>query len=213
MTIQPNVEDLLASIRKAIDGQSTPARQRAAYRGASFPEQRPRTEMSPAPASSRDISGIFSGERRPSRYEPPTHPETPAAILSLRQTQTDTADDWRNPPQEALAPEELHHVYPAEDREPPPASSESSYLPAPVQRHREEPALVSPRTSEAANAAFSHLANSLMARATGERSIEEMTQELLRSMLKQWLDDNLPEMVERLVREEIERVARRGIRR
>jgi cell pole-organizing protein PopZ len=29
-------------------------------------------------------------------------------------------------------------------------------------------------------------------------------------MLKQWLDENLPEMVERLVREEIARVARRG---
>jgi len=29
-------------------------------------------------------------------------------------------------------------------------------------------------------------------------------------MLKQWLDEHLPSMVERLVREEIERVARRG---
>jgi cell pole-organizing protein PopZ len=29
-------------------------------------------------------------------------------------------------------------------------------------------------------------------------------------MLKQWLDENLPSLVERLVREEIERVARRG---
>ena len=28
-------------------------------------------------------------------------------------------------------------------------------------------------------------------------------------MLKQWLDDNLPKLVERLVREEIERVVRR----
>jgi cell pole-organizing protein PopZ len=29
-------------------------------------------------------------------------------------------------------------------------------------------------------------------------------------MLKQWLDQNLPGLVERLVAEEIERVARRG---
>jgi len=29
-------------------------------------------------------------------------------------------------------------------------------------------------------------------------------------MLKQWLDENLPNMVERMVREEIERVARTG---
>ena len=33
---------------------------------------------------------------------------------------------------------------------------------------------------------------------------------MLRGMLKQWLDDNLPKLVERLVREEIERVARHG---
>jgi cell pole-organizing protein PopZ len=33
---------------------------------------------------------------------------------------------------------------------------------------------------------------------------------MLRPMLKQWLDDNLPAVVERLVRAEIERVARGG---
>ncbi|RWX75692.1 DUF2497 domain-containing protein [Neorhizobium lilium] len=40
------------------------------------------------------------------------------------------------------------------------------------------------------------------------RSVEEMAQEMLRPMLHEWLDDNLPTLVERLVREEIERVAR-----
>lgn len=40
------------------------------------------------------------------------------------------------------------------------------------------------------------------------RSVEEMAVELLQPMLKEWLDDNLPTLVERLVREEIERVAR-----
>jgi cell pole-organizing protein PopZ len=37
-----------------------------------------------------------------------------------------------------------------------------------------------------------------------------LRRELLKVMLKQWLDENLPPMVERLVREEIERVARTG---
>ncbi|MCL4855080.1 MAG: DUF2497 domain-containing protein, partial [Bryobacteraceae bacterium] len=50
----------------------------------------------------------------------------------------------------------------------------------------------------------------ILTRATSDRSIEDMTRDLLRGMLKQWLDDNLPALVERLVREEIERVARRG---
>lgn len=40
------------------------------------------------------------------------------------------------------------------------------------------------------------------------RSLDEMAEEMLRPMLREWLDDNLPTLVERLVREEIERVAR-----
>ena len=49
-----------------------------------------------------------------------------------------------------------------------------------------------------------------MARATGDRSLEDMTREMLKGMLKQWLDANLPAIVEDMVREEIQRVARRG---
>jgi len=40
------------------------------------------------------------------------------------------------------------------------------------------------------------------------RVAERTAREMLRPMLKQWLDDNLPAMVERLVRVEIERLAR-----
>jgi cell pole-organizing protein PopZ len=40
------------------------------------------------------------------------------------------------------------------------------------------------------------------------RSFEEMAEEMMRPMLQDWLDNNLPVLVERLVREEIERVAR-----
>jgi uncharacterized protein len=42
----------------------------------------------------------------------------------------------------------------------------------------------------------------------GGRTVEELVSELLRPMLKTWLDDNLPAIVERLVRAEIERVSR-----
>jgi cell pole-organizing protein PopZ len=44
--------------------------------------------------------------------------------------------------------------------------------------------------------------------AAQHRSLDEIAEEMLRPMLQEWLDDNLPTMVERLVREEIERVAR-----
>jgi len=40
--------------------------------------------------------------------------------------------------------------------------------------------------------------------------VEQMTRELLRPMLKAWLDENLPTLVERLVKAEIQRVARGG---
>ena len=42
---------------------------------------------------------------------------------------------------------------------------------------------------------------------SGETSLEELTRELLRPMLAEWLDRNLPEIVERLVKAEIARIA------
>ena len=40
------------------------------------------------------------------------------------------------------------------------------------------------------------------------RTLEDLVKEMLRPMLKSWLDDNLPSLVERIVRDEIERVSR-----
>ena len=82
---------------------------------------------------------------------------------------------------------------------------EPPYAPPPAQT-----ALVSPNTAYSAQNSFQQLTDAIMARASGERGLEGMTQDLLRGMLKTWLDDNLPQLVEKLVREEIERVARRG---
>ena len=45
----------------------------------------------------------------------------------------------------------------------------------------------------------------------GGPSIEDVVREEVRPLLKSWLDQHLPEMVERLVRAEIERVVRRGL--
>ncbi len=44
----------------------------------------------------------------------------------------------------------------------------------------------------------------------GGRTVEEIARELLRPMLRSWLDENLPVLVERLVKEEIERVVGRA---
>ncbi|NTJ64225.1 DUF2497 domain-containing protein [Agrobacterium rhizogenes] len=69
---------------------------------------------------------------------------------------------------------------------------------------------VSPLMSEAAGAQVSRSFEELAAIVDGgpRRSLDELAQEMLRPMLQEWLDDNLPTLVERLVREEIERVAR-----
>lgn len=94
--------------------------------------------------------------------------------------------------------------------------SESEVYPAEVGWAEDEPTfapgppLMSTETINAANSSFNQLADTLMARALGERSIEDMTQDLLKGMLRSWLDAHLPGLVEKLVREEIERVARRG---
>ncbi|TMJ36782.1 MAG: DUF2497 domain-containing protein, partial [Alphaproteobacteria bacterium] len=67
--------------------------------------------------------------------------------------------------------------------------------PAPVSDHRQSLAsgpLLSESSSEATQAAFNHLAETITRRALGDRPIADITQELLRGMLKQWLDDNLP---------------------
>jgi len=40
-----------------------------------------------------------------------------------------------------------------------------------------------------------------------ERTLEDVVREMLRPMLRSWLDDNLPTLVERLVLVEIERIA------
>ena len=40
------------------------------------------------------------------------------------------------------------------------------------------------------------------------RSLEDVTRELLRPLIKSWLDENLPRIVEAKVEEEVQRIAR-----
>lgn len=63
-------------------------------------------------------------------------------------------------------------------------------------------ALMSPSANGEVAGAFDRLKRSAM------DDIDAKTEAILRPMLREWLDENLPNMVERLVREEIERVAR-----
>jgi len=70
----------------------------------------------------------------------------------------------------------------------------------------QRPAIISDRAGRQVAAAFEELSDAFAA--SRRRSFDEMAEEMLRPMLQDWLDNNLPVLVERLVREEIERVAR-----
>ena len=74
------------------------------------------------------------------------------------------------------------------------------------QPQENRPALLSDRAGKQVAAAFGELNEALAARS--RRNLDEMAEALLRPMLQEWLDNNLPGLVEKLVREEIERVAR-----
>jgi cell pole-organizing protein PopZ len=72
--------------------------------------------------------------------------------------------------------------------------------------YEERNGLLSSDTSAAVDSAFNTLAQTVLVQ--NARTLEDLVREMLRPLLKAWLDDNLPGMVERLVRAEIERVSR-----
>ena len=69
-------------------------------------------------------------------------------------------------------------------------------------------ALLSPDASQSVAQAFDALDRTIRMHSDG--TLEDMSRDLLRPMLKSWLDENLPALVERLVKAEIERVVRGG---
>ncbi|MGA9299430.1 MAG: DUF2497 domain-containing protein [Bradyrhizobium sp.] len=68
------------------------------------------------------------------------------------------------------------------------------------------PAMLSRSTVSAVESAFNSLAHTVLS--NNARTLEDLVKEMLRPMLKSWLDDNLPGLVERIVKAEIERVSR-----
>jgi cell pole-organizing protein PopZ len=76
--------------------------------------------------------------------------------------------------------------------------------------------LVAPAAAAAAAASVSHLVRAVAAERNisvhrGGPTIEDLVREEIRPLLKEWLDQHLPPLVERLVRIEIERVVGRAM--
>ena len=80
-----------------------------------------------------------------------------------------------------------------------PSPFESPSVPPPQQ-------ILSHSTVSAVESAFNSLAHTVLS--NNARTLEDLVKEMLRPMLKSWLDDNLPGLVERIVKAEIERVSR-----
>ncbi|MGF1545522.1 MAG: DUF2497 domain-containing protein [Parvularculaceae bacterium] len=70
--------------------------------------------------------------------------------------------------------------------------------------------LVDDVSAASAASAFGALSQSVRVSDEPGRSLEELIVEMLRPMLKTWLDDNLPAIVEEKVQQEVERIARRA---
>lgn len=89
---------------------------------------------------------------------------------------------------------------------PPGGATDAAFADIAERRKPDEAQLLSPESSAAVDSAFATLSQAVLVR--NARTLEDLVGELLRPMLKSWLDENLPRLVERLVRAEIERLSR-----
>lgn len=192
---EPSMEEILASIRRIIaDDDSTDSASRASDPANSPPRAStalPRMVPPAAPpleSATREeeidlMLARLHGESRPA----PASPEAPAPTERMAE-----------PPAHA---NRLGEAF--ERREP------EHHAPRAAEERRgalEDSGLISAVTSAAVESNFNALAHAVHAR--DGRTVEELVSELLRPLLKAWLDENLPSIVERLVGAEIERVSR-----
>ena len=88
------------------------------------------------------------------------------------------------------------------------APRQPAFEPPPFENAAPVQQILSHTTVSAVESAFNSLANTVLS--NNARTLEDLVKEMLRPMLKNWLDDNLPGLVERIVKAEIERVSRGG---
>ncbi len=153
-------------------------------------------------ASARSTQAEFSPQPAVAETEDMAHNRQETEIRTAQQAETpvfqnsETMATPRSDSPALLSPETVERREESERRNHP--------LRRGADREKEEfsKALMSPQTDDAVGSAFEQLKNSAMDNLDGK------VDALLRPMLREWLDNNLPSMVERLVRDEIERVSR-----
>jgi cell pole-organizing protein PopZ len=128
-------------------------------------------------------------------------PEEPAAADDILEL-TDRIDE----PMDEEVPLDMSDI---EVIEPPPAPEPPAYEPPPYDEFPvgADEHLVGDPAANSAAFSFGALERSLLMPAAG-RTLEDVVREMLRPMLKAWLDENLPSIVEAQVSAEVERIAR-----
>ncbi len=145
--------------------------------------------------------------------EPETAPEDPMAALPEDEPELVDPEDVafvQDPPVEAEPePEPPPEVQAAEMPPPRPAApvAQAAPMPDPMLSADMAEQLLEPATDAAVQGAMARL-GAVATTGIGGMTIESMIRDLLRPMLKDWLDENLPALVERMVEKEIARISR-----
>lgn len=204
---EPTMEEILASIRRIISEDDAPAETAPA---AAVEDTPPQPDPEPEPVAPAEVSPALMDET-PSTQEPVSSEED---VLEL-------TDTYEAPVAESIGDLDVSPAEPEVDPFPVEPVSESVFAPEP--QPEPEPAsapstgydtLVGDSAAASAASAFAGLASSLKKPEPMETSIpsgptlDELARALLRPMLKEWLDANLPAIVEAEVRKEVERIAR-----
>jgi uncharacterized protein len=224
---EPSMEEILASIRRIIaDDEAKPAAAEkpvspavtvkpvmkdippSAIAPAPKPAPPPPPPPAPEPAVSNsqdDIDSMLASldAATPEADIRPAPPEPEPDVFEL-------TDEMALPePAPAPAAAAFSKVEPQDDIEFTEAKA-SRRQPAYEPAFESTPArpILSHSTVSAVESAFNSLANTVLS--NNARTLEDLVKEMLRPMLKSWLDDNLPGLVERIVKAEIERVSRGG---
>jgi uncharacterized protein len=179
---------------------------------AAAPSPRPAPPAAPPPAaapvsnSQDDIDALLNGldeATGPEEIRPPL-PESEVFDLTdemaVRMPEPPKASFQTVEPQDDL--EFAESVAASAPHRPP------AFEPPPLVNSSPPPQILSRSTVSAVESAFNTLAHTVLS--NNARTLEDLVKEMLRPMLKSWLDDNLPGMVERIVKLEIERVSRGG---
>ncbi len=189
------MEEILASIRRIISEDDAPAAE-AAPEVAPEPFAAPEPAPEPAPIA----------EAAPAAAEAPAAPE-PAPV---EEDVLDLTEIYQAPAAETIGDLDVS----TPEAEPEPYTSAYAAPEPAVAPAASYDALVGESASASAASAFAGLAASFarpepVAETGGTGpTVDELARALLRPMLKDWLDANLPGIVETAVRKEVERIAR-----